>query len=161
MSEFKSDGERIYTLWDKYAREVDTEGLLSLYAPDATLETPVIPAILDTDSGVLKGHAALRHFFDEGARRRPNELVRWHREPDRFSFDGHRLIWEYPREAPDGSQIELVEVMDLKDGLIQHHRIYWGWFGLQGLIQSALRKQANAQQAARADHRPATRTVDS
>lgn len=144
MSEFESDGERIYTLWDKYAREVDTEGLLSLYAPDATLESPVIPAILGTDSGVLRGHTELRHFFDEGARRRPNELVRWHREPARFFFDGRRLVWEYPRQAPDGDQIELVEVMDLKDGLIHHHRIYWGWVGVQGLIQSALNKQQKA-----------------
>lgn len=140
MSEFKSDGERIYNLWDKYARDVDVNGLLSLYASDATLETPVIPAILNTDTGMLNGHAELRHFFEEGGKRRPNELVRWHREPNRFFFDGQRLMWEYPREAPDGNQIELVEVMDLSNGLIQHHRIYWGWFGTQRLIQSALSK---------------------
>ena len=138
MSEFKSDGERIYKLWDKYARDVDVNGLLSLYTSDATLETPVIPAILNTETGVLKGHSELRHFFEEGGRRRPNELVRWHREPERFFFDGRRLMWEYPRKAPDGSQIELVEVMDLSNGLIQYHRIYWGWFGIQRLIQSAL-----------------------
>jgi len=144
VSKFKSDGERIYKLWDKYAREANTEGLLSLYTSDATLETPVIPAILDTDTGILKGHAELRHFFDEGARRRPNELVRWHREPDQFFFDGQKLMWEYPREAPDGSQIELVEVMELIGGLIQRHRIYWGWYGIQGLIKSALSKQKDA-----------------
>jgi ketosteroid isomerase-like protein len=40
MDEFKSDGERIYVLWDKYARERDVDRLLSLYAPDAVLETP-------------------------------------------------------------------------------------------------------------------------
>lgn len=141
MSEFNSDGERIYMLWDQYAREGNTEGLLSLYAPGASLETPVIPAILDTDVGILKGHTELRHFFEEGARRRPNELVRWYREPNRFFFDGHRLIWEYPRETPDGSQIELIEVMDIKNGLIENHRIYWGWFGIQGLIKSALKIQ--------------------
>lgn len=144
MSEFKSDGERIYKLWDRYAREVDTDRLLSLYAPDATLETPLIPAILDTDTGILKGHTELRHFFEEGGRRRPNELVRWHREPNRFFFDGQRLIWEYPRKAPDGSQIELVEVMDIEVGLIQNHRIYWGWFGIRGLIQSVMSKQDEA-----------------
>jgi len=142
MSEFKSafesDGERIYILWDKFARERDTGGLLSLYAPDAILETPLIPAILDTPSGVLKGHAELRRFFDEGARRRPNQLVRWHREPDRYFFDGRRLIWEYPRSAPDGEQIELVEVIDLAEGLIAHHRIYWGWFGVRQLVGAAL-----------------------
>jgi hypothetical protein len=64
MNEYKSDGERIYQLWDKYAREVDVDGLLSLYAPDAILETPVIAAIFDTDEGVVRGHAELRHFFE-------------------------------------------------------------------------------------------------
>ncbi len=137
MNKFKSDGERIYYLWDKYAREVDVDGLLSLYAPDATLETPVIPAILDTDIGVLKGHAKLRHFFEEGGRRRPNELVRWHREPGQYFFDGHMLVWEYPRATPEGNQIELIEIMNLEDGLIHQHRIYWGWFGIQRLMQSA------------------------
>ena len=144
MSEFKSDGERIYKLWHKYARDVDVNGLLSLYAFDATLETPVIQAILNTETGALKGHSELRRFFEEGGRRRPNELVRWHREPDQFFFDGQQLMWEYPREAPDGSQIELVEVMNLSNGLIQHHRIYWGWFGIQRLIQSALSNNDNA-----------------
>jgi hypothetical protein len=51
MNEFKSDGERIYVLWDKYARERDVDRLLSLYAPNAVLETPLLPAILDVDSG--------------------------------------------------------------------------------------------------------------
>lgn len=144
MSEYESDGERIYQLWDRYAREVDVEGLLSLYTADATLETPVITAIFDTDTGVVRGHSELRNFFEEGGRRRPNQLVRWHREPGKFFFDGQRLAWEYPREAPDGNQIEIVEVMELSNGLIQHHRIYWGWFGIQQLIRSALSKQGSA-----------------
>jgi hypothetical protein len=140
MDPFKSDGERIYVLWDQYARAGDVEGLLSLYAADAMLETPLISAILNTDSGVLKGHAELRYFFEEGGRRRPNQLVRWYREPGRFFFDGQRLTWEYPRAAPDGDQIELTEVMDLAGGLIVHHRIYWGWFGIKQLVASALSK---------------------
>ncbi|HEX7062281.1 MAG TPA: nuclear transport factor 2 family protein [Woeseiaceae bacterium] len=138
MSEFSSDGERIWRLWDRYARKFDVDGLLSLYAADATLETPVITAIFPTDTGVLRGHAALREFFEEGGRRRPNELVRWQREPGRFLYDGRRLVWEYPREAPGGDQIDITEVMDLADGLIRHHRIYWGWFGIRELIRSAL-----------------------
>lgn len=145
MEEYKSDGERIYHLWDKYAREVDVDGLLSLYTPNAILETPVITAIFDTDKGFVQGHNALREFFKEGGRRRPNGLVRWHRKPHQFLFDGNRLVWEYPREAPDGDQIELVEFMDLNDGLIEHHRIYWGWFGIQQLIRSALSRQGKAE----------------
>lgn len=74
-----ADCERIYEAWDRYARTVDTEGRLSLYAEDAVLETPLIPVILGVERGLLKGHDELRAFFDEGARRRPSELVRWHR----------------------------------------------------------------------------------
>jgi hypothetical protein len=149
MSEFKSEGERIYVLWDKYARERDVDGLLSLYSSDAVLETPLIPAILDVDSGILKGHSELRRFFEEGGRRRPNQLVRWYREPGRFFFDGRMLVWEYPRAAPDGDQIELVEVMELSNSLIRHHRIYWGWFGTKQLTNSALAKaKADAFHAA-------------
>jgi len=71
MDKFKSDGERIYHLWDQYARHGDVEGLLSLYAADATLETPLINAIFDTDNGVVRSEAELRHFFTEGGRRLP------------------------------------------------------------------------------------------
>jgi hypothetical protein len=39
-------------------------------------------------------------------------------------------MWEYPRDTPDAEQMDFVEVMELKGGLIQHHRVYWGWFGL-------------------------------
>jgi hypothetical protein len=46
----------------------------------------------------------------------------------------------YPREAPDGDQIELMEVMGIEHGLIQRHRIYWGWFGVNQLTQNAVRK---------------------
>jgi len=145
MTEFKSAGERVYVLWDKYARTRDVDGLLSLYADNAVLESPLIPAILDVDSGILRGRSELRHFFEEGGRRRPNELVRWYREPGRFFFDGRMLVWEYPRTAPDGDQIELVEVMELSNGLIQHHRVYWGWLGVKQLTSSALAKAKAAQ----------------
>jgi len=44
--------------------------------------------------------------------------------------DGHRLlVWEYPRQAPDGDQVDLVEFMEIVGGLIAYHRIYWGWKG--------------------------------
>ena len=42
-------------------------------------------------------------------------------------------MWEYPRATPTGEQIDLVEVMELRDGLIQRHRVYWGWFGVKAL----------------------------
>jgi len=66
--------------------------------------------------------------------------VRWYRTGD-WLTDGKRiLMWEYLRQAPDGDQIELLEVMEIEHGLIQHHRIYWGWFGIDQLTRNAVRK---------------------
>ena len=44
-------------------------------------------------------------------------------------------MWEYPRSTPQGDQMDFVEVMELNDeGLIQYHRVYWGWYGF-GVLQ--------------------------
>lgn len=141
---FRADCERIHREWHERAKELDTEGLLTLYAEDAVLESPLVPAILDDKpDGVLRGRGELRRFFGEGARRRPNDLVRWYRTGD-WLTDGRRLlVWEYPRQAPDGDQVDLVEVMEIAGGLIRHHRIYWGWKGFT-LIAPALSRRASA-----------------
>ena len=79
----------------------------------------------------------MRAFFKEGVRRRPNELVRWYRD-GRYFFDGETLIWEYPRLLPDdGEQIDICEALDLDGELIQRHRVYWGFRGVNQLIASA------------------------
>jgi hypothetical protein len=46
--------------------------------------------------------------------------------------DGTTLILEYPRSTSDGEQMDFVEVMEVADGLIRAHRVYWGWRGLKG-----------------------------
>jgi SnoaL-like domain len=123
-----ADAQFIHDEWDRRTRAHDIEGLVDLYLPDATLESPLVPRILDQDSGVLRGHDELRRFFVKGTAGRPNELVRWYRT-GRFMFDGRTLIWEYPRQTPDDEQVDLVEVMELNGPHIAHHRIYWGWYG--------------------------------
>jgi hypothetical protein len=50
-------------------------------------------------------------------------------------------MWEYPRLTDKGEQIDLVEVMELKDGLIQHHRVYWGWLGAKFLQEGQHRRE--------------------
>ena len=134
-STFLSDCERIHHEWHMHIKAWDTEGLLALYAADAVLESPLVTAILsERTSGILRGREELRRFFAEGAGRRPNELVRWYRTGT-WLMDGERLlVWEYPRATPDG---------DL-DGLIQHHRIYWGKFGSAMLTRSAIAKAERA-----------------
>ena len=69
-------------------------------------------------------------FLSEGAQRRPNELVKLYRTGE-YLTDGRMLVWEYPRETPDGEQIDILELMIIEQGLIAQHRIYWGWKGCQ------------------------------
>ena len=130
----------IYEQWHQAAKNRDTAALIALYADDAELESPLVPVILGRDSGILRGHAEILVFLEEGSRRRPNELVRWYRD-GRYLAAGKLLVWEYPRQTPDGSQVDILELMELDDdGKIRRHRIYWGWFGTQMLIASALAK---------------------
>jgi hypothetical protein len=119
----------IHQEWHRAASTRDTPALIALYADDAVLESPLVPVILDRKSdGVLRGKAEIWRFFEAGARSRPIDLVRWHRSDIYFSV-GTTLIWEYPRVTPEGDQVEIVEIMEIADRLIHHHRIYWGWSG--------------------------------
>ena len=130
---------RVHAQWHEYAVARDTDKLLALYAEDAVLESPLVSAILDVESGALKGHAQIYRFFSEGVKRRPNHLVRWFRT-EKFLTDGATLMWEYPRETPAGEQVDILEVMEIKDGKIAAHRIYWGWFGAGLLTRNAVGK---------------------
>jgi len=113
------DHARIYEEWHRYAKNRDTEGLLSLYAEDAVFESPLVPAIIPgAGGGVLRGREAIKHFLEEGTQRRPNELVRWYRTGE-YLTNGKTLVWEYPRETPEGEQIDILELMEISDGLKQ------------------------------------------
>ena len=136
------DTTRIYEDWHRYAKERDTEGLLSLYADDAVFESPLVPAILpEIGSGVLRGKDEIERFLREGTQRRPNELVRWYRTGE-YLTNGKTLVWEYPRKTPDGEQIDILELMEISDGLIEKHRIYWGWKGCQHISEALVRNNA-------------------
>ncbi|MCB4801612.1 hypothetical protein QO001_003791 [Methylobacterium brachiatum] len=100
---------------------------------DAVLESPLVFAESGGGaSGILRGKAAIRRFFDASLRKPGSVLGRWYRTGTFFS-DGRQLVWEYPRATPEGDQVDLVEVMDLAAGLIAHHRVYWGWVGFRAL----------------------------
>jgi ketosteroid isomerase-like protein len=124
------DIESIYRQWDDALGKKDVEAALALYAPDATLESPLVSHLLRVDKGVCQGRDELKDFL---------ALVFQHTPPSRKRFrkgyftDGHRVMWEYPRESPDGEQMDFVEVMEIENGLIRRHRVYWGWFGVNVL----------------------------
>ena len=118
--------EAVTRAWEDALANHDVDALLSCYATDATLESPVAAHI--TGRGVVHGHDELRPFLAEVVARIPDER-QYHREG--FFTDGHRATWEYPRQTPDGEQMDFVEVMEVENGHIQAHRVYWGWRGVE------------------------------
>jgi len=119
--------ERIYEQWDDALGRKDVGAALALYTDDASIESPLVRHLLGGEQGVVAGRDALRRFLETVFSRTP-ELRRRHRR--RLFTDGTTLMWEYPRETPDGEQMDFVEVMELEDGRIRRHRVYWGWRGV-------------------------------
>jgi len=113
--------------WEEALANHDAEALLACYAPDATLESPVAAHILG-GRGVCRGHDELRPFLTEVVARTPDER-QYYRTG--FFTDGRRATWEYPRQTPNGEQMDFVEVMEIEGGLIKAHRVYWGWRGVE------------------------------
>jgi hypothetical protein len=122
--------ERIYQAWDEALGRKDLDAAMRLYAPDAILESPLVRHLLGGEEGVVHGRDNLRAFVEKVFARTP-PLRQRHR--DGFFTDGRRLIWEYPRATEDGQQMDLVEAMDIVDGLIQRHCVYWGWLAVKVL----------------------------
>lgn len=134
IDHFRDDAERIYLEWDKALSSNDMEALLALYTYDATIESPLIPHLLGQETGVCKGHTEIRQLLKKVAERKPSARKHYRKG---FCTDGKTLMWEYPRLTPDGEQMDFMEVMELKDGLIYYHRVYWGWFGFKVINDDA------------------------
>src|SRR6266851_7036295 len=57
------DAERIYQLWDDALGKKDLEASLSLYADDASIESPLVRHLMNTKEGIVQGKAKLREFI--------------------------------------------------------------------------------------------------
>ncbi len=132
--------ERIYFAWNGALSRNDPQALLLLYAEDAHFESPLVPHLLKRKSGVLRGHGELKLLFDMLARRQP-KVRQYYRTG--YLTDGRRMIFEYPRDAGAGEQMDSAEAMEVNDeGLIQRHCVYWGWYGVGVIQRDEYRQQA-------------------
>ena len=124
--------EQVYRDWDAVLRAQDVDAAVALYADDVRLESPLVRHLMASERGVVAGRDALRDFIEIVFARTP--AGRGHYR-DGFFTDGRKLIWEYPRETPDGEQMDFVESMEIEEGLIRRHCVYWGWYGVKVIEQ--------------------------
>jgi hypothetical protein len=120
--------ERIFQAWDEALGARDLDAAMALYQPDATLESPLVRHLLGIEEGVIRGRENLRRFVAQVFAKEPPQRKRFRTG---FLSDGSRLTWEYPREADGDEQMDIVEVMEIRDGLIGYHRVYWGWYSVK------------------------------
>jgi hypothetical protein len=124
--------EQVYRDWDAALRDKDIEAAVALYADDVRLESPLVRHLTGAQRGIVQGRDNLREFIRLVFARTP--ASRGHYRSGFFT-DGHKLIWEYPRETPNGDQMDFVESMEIEGGLIQRHCVYWGWYGVKVIEQ--------------------------
>jgi hypothetical protein len=124
--------ERVYRDWDAALHAKNVDAAVALYGEDVQLESPLVRHLTRSERGVVLGREELRAFVRLVFDRTP--ASRGHYRSGFFT-DGRKLIWEYPRETPDGEQMDFVESMEIEGGLIRRHCVYWGWYGVKVIEQ--------------------------
>lgn len=127
----------VHNAWNDALARKDAEALAALYAEDAVIESPLVAYLLGVERGICSGKEAIRAFLPKVFTNQPEER-RTYRHT--VFTDGKCLMWEYPRATPDGDQMDFTEVMELENGLIRRHRVYWGWFGVRTLTTGSHRQ---------------------
>jgi ketosteroid isomerase-like protein len=125
---------RVFIEWDRALANGDIERLLACYTEDVVFESPLVRHVLGDVRGILHGREQLRRLFETFLPRKPK--LRRHYRPGYFT-NGRILMFEYPRESPEGEQMDFVEVMHLRGGKIAKHKVYWGWCGVKVMEEDA------------------------
>jgi len=135
--------QRIYDEWNEGFNTRDLERVMALYAENAVIETPAVLANYpDATDGILRGRERIRELFAKNLAALATTFQGLYR-PVQFLSDGKYLTWEYPRATPSGSQVDLFESMDIENGFIIYHRVYWGWSGFQRLLKVMAEQRTN------------------
>jgi heme-degrading monooxygenase HmoA len=106
---------------DCFARR-DLDGLLALYADDATHSSPKIRARHAETDGKLHGKVALRAWWQDAFARLPT--MRY--EPTAITADDRRVVMEYVRRVDGEPDLAVAETLDVEGGRIVASRVFHG-----------------------------------
>jgi heme-degrading monooxygenase HmoA/ketosteroid isomerase-like protein len=119
------DPARLVTIaerWlDCFARR-DLDGLLALYADDATHTSPKIRVRHPETGGLLRGKSAMRAWWQDSFDRLPS--MRY--EPTSLTASRDRVFMEYVRKVDGEPDLPVAEVLDVRDGVIVASRVFHG-----------------------------------
>jgi hypothetical protein len=108
--------------WLKAFNDHDLEKLLALYDDNAIHFSPKLKLRRPETGGLIKGKAAMRDWWSDAFKRLP-ELV--YRETAITAGPG-MVVMEYERIVPGEEDMNVAEVLEIKNGLIVESRVYHG-----------------------------------
>lgn len=100
----------------------DLDRLVGLYAEDAEHFSPKLKVAKPETNGLVKGHAALREWWQGAYNRLPTLFYKL----QTVTADAERVFIEYIREVEGEEAMAVAEVYDIKDGKIVFSRVYHG-----------------------------------
>jgi heme-degrading monooxygenase HmoA/ketosteroid isomerase-like protein len=110
------------TSWLQCFERRDLDGLLALYADDATHTSPKIRVRHPETGGLLHGKAAMRAWWQDSFDRLPS--MRY--VPTALTANGDRVFMEYVRHVDGEPDMPVAEVLDVRGGLIVASRVFHG-----------------------------------
>ncbi len=100
----------------------DLDGLLALYADDATHTSPKIRVRHPDTGGLLRGKTAMRAWWQDSFDRLPS--MRYAKAA--LTADTERVFMEYTRKVNGEDDMPIAEVLEVKDGEIIASRVFHG-----------------------------------
>jgi ketosteroid isomerase-like protein len=109
----------------------DVEGVVALFAEDATIESYLVSRVFHRKEGICHGRAEIRELIGALAKRG----TPWggHEPP---IISGNTIAVEYRAASSDTEKFS-VDIIEVKGGKIQSLRAYAGWRAVMGALDEA------------------------
>lgn len=122
---FEVDPAKLRTIavhWLACFERRDLDGLLALYADDATHTSPKIRVRHPETGGRLRGKPAMRAWWQDSFERLPS--MRY--EPTAITADHRRVVMEYVRHVEGEDDYPVAEVLEIEAGKIVASSVFHG-----------------------------------
>jgi len=116
------DVENIALRWFEAFNEHDLEELLSLYDDEAQHYSPKLKLRLPETNGLIAGKDALRAWWQDAFDRLPG----LHYKVVRLTANENRVFMEYVRQVGSEPDMDVAELLEVRDGKIVASRVYHG-----------------------------------
>ena len=116
------ENQLIAKKWLQAFNEHNLEDLLVLYDEHAEHFSPKLKIRKPETNGVIKGKAAMRNWWQDAFERLPQLSY----QEKTITANQERVFMEYIRIVPGENELNVAEVLEIKDGLIVASRVYHG-----------------------------------